>query len=59
MKLNIFVHEQYLENLFMFLSDGVERPIEWHHDRPHHLQGVFYMVCIDYDDFVRLNDLSE
>jgi hypothetical protein len=57
MKITIYVNEKYLENLYKFLGDGQERPIEWYHDRPG--IGVYYMVTIDYNDFVRMEELSE
>lgn len=57
MKIIIYVNELYLENLYKFLDDGQERPIEWYHDRPGN--GMYYMVSIDYNNFARLEELSE
>jgi len=59
MKITIFVEEKYLENLNKFLTDGQERPIEYHHDRPGTLGVQHYAVTISYGDFIQLEHLSE
>jgi len=59
MKITIYVHEKYLENLDKFLKEGVESPIEYHHDRPGTFGDWYYMVTITYSEFKALEDLSE
>jgi len=59
MTITIYVSEKYLENLYKFLSDGLERPIEWHNQRPGSLTERFFKVNISYNDFVNLEELSE
>lgn len=59
MKITIYVSEKYLENLYQFLRDGEERPIEYFASEPHDMFGPYYAVTIDYRTFVKLEDLSE
>jgi len=55
MKVTIYVRDKHLDRLYRFIktkeSNGF---IKWFHDRPG--VGVYFMVTISYDDFVRLND---
>jgi len=55
MKITIYVRHNHLENLYKFLGgeDEVDT-IEWYHDRPG--MSRYYMVTIDYNDFVKLDD---
>ena len=56
MQITIYVRHNHLENLYKFLGgdDDSDKIIEWYHDRP----GLsrYYMVTIDYNDFVKLDD---
>ena len=53
MKITIYVRYNHLENLYKFLNGENEvGVIEWYHDRPS--ASPYYMVTIDYNDFVNL-----
>ncbi len=55
MKILIFVNFKHLETLHKFIGgSGKESTIEWYHDRPG--LGRFFMVSLDYNDFVKLDD---
>jgi hypothetical protein len=57
MKITIYVPEKHLENLHKFITEGIECDVLWFRDMQHG-HGT-YAVTIDYDIFIRLNDLSK
>ena len=57
MKITIYVKHSHLDNLYKFLGyevSDVRGPIEWYQERPG--LGRYFMVTIDYNDFVKLDD---
>ena len=54
MKIIIFVKYNHLENLYKFLGGGERGTIEWYQERPG--MGRYFMVSLDYNDFVNLDD---
>ena len=54
MKIIIFVRHDHLENLYGFLGGGERKTIKWHQERPG--LGHYFMVSLDYNDFVKLDD---
>jgi len=55
MKVIIYVKYTHLENLYKFLGgDNESGTIEWYQERPG--MSTYYMVTIDYNDFVKLDD---
>jgi len=56
MKITIYVRHNHLDNLYKFLrGEASNTDIEWYNNKP----NIFiycYMVTIDYNDFVKLDD---